>query len=66
MLKFFKQYQAMVYPQNGEKLRISRGGHCIKQCFSIITSLFIMGTSLKGKNLIAPRVSEFFPLRAVP
>ena len=31
-------------------LRTSKGDYCIKQCFSTITSLFKMGTALKGKN----------------
>ena len=52
-----------------KKLRTSKGDYCIKRLLSTITSLFKMGTSLKGKNslpLFAPRGSEFFPLRAVP
>ena len=48
-----------------QKLRTSKGDYWIKQWFSSIATLFIMGTSLKGKHL-APRGSEIFPLRAVP
>ena len=32
------------------KLHTSKGDYCIKQWFSTFTSLFKMGTSLKGKN----------------
>ena len=48
-----------------KKLRTSKGDYCIKQRFSAITSLFKMGTSLKGKNLL-PEGANSYHLRAVP
>ena len=42
-----------------KKLRASKGDHCIKQLFSIITSLLKMGTSLKGKSSLPERVNSF-------
>ena len=44
-----------------KKLGTSKGDYWIKQGFSSIASLFKMGTSLKGKNLLPE-----LPLRAVP
>ena len=46
-----------VYSSNGvaralKKLHTSKGDYWIKQWFSSIASLFKMGTSLKGKNLL--------------
>ena len=43
------------------KLRTSKGDYWIKQWFSSVAALFKIGTSLNGT-----RVSEFFPLKAVP
>ena len=40
-------------------LRTSEGNYCIKQRFSTITSLFKMGTSLKGKNLLPAGANSF-------
>ena len=37
----------------------SRGGNWIKQLFSSIASLFKLGTSLKGKNLLPEGVNSF-------
>ena len=50
-----------------KKLRTSEGGWN-KQRFSSIVSLFKMGTSLKGKNLLwgGGGGGEFFPFRSVP
>ena len=45
--------------QNAEKLRTSNGDYCIKQGFSTIMSLFKMGTSLKGKNLLPEGANSF-------
>ena len=47
-----------------KKLRTSKGDYWIKQCSSSIASLFKVGTSLKGKNLLpesrwAVRLSRF-------
>ena len=42
-----------------KKLRTSMGDYCIKQLFSTITSLFEMGTSLKGKNLLPEGANSF-------
>ena len=39
--------------------RTSKGDYCIKQCFSTITSLFNMGTALKGKNLLPEGANSF-------
>ena len=46
-----------------KKLRTSKRNYWIKQWYSSIASLFKMGTSRKGKNLLPG--SEFYPLRAV-
>ena len=45
------------HSQDVKKLRTSKGDYWIKQWFSSIASLFIMGTSLKRKEF-APRGSE--------
>ena len=50
--------------QEGSQLRTSKKDYLIKQLFSSITSLYKMGTSLKG-NKFEPR-SELFPLGAIP
>ena len=42
-----------------KKLGTSKGDHSIKQCFSTITSLFEIGTSLKGKNLLPEGANSF-------
>ena len=49
---------------NGEartlkKLRTSKGDYSIKHWFSTISSLFKMGTSLKGKNLLPEGANSF-------
>ena len=36
-----------------------KGDYCIKQWFSTIMSLFEMGTSLKGKNLLPEGANSF-------
>ena len=41
------------------KLRTSKGDDWIKQRFSSIACLFIMGTSLKGKNLLSEGANSF-------
>ena len=41
-----------------KKLRTSKGDYCTKQRFSTIMSLFKMGTSLKGKNLLTEGTSS--------
>ena len=43
-----------------KNLRIPKGDYWIKQWFSSIASLFKMGTSLKGKNLL-PEAANSFP-----
>ena len=42
-----------------KKLRTSKGDYSIKQWFSSIASLFKMGTSLKGKNLLPEGANSF-------
>ena len=42
-----------------QKLRISKGDYWIKQWFTSIATLFIMGTSLKGKNLLPEGAKSF-------
>ena len=42
-----------------QKLRTSKGDYRIKLCLSSIASLFKMGTSLKGKNLL-PKGANYF------
>ena len=42
-----------------KKLRTSKGGYWIKQWFSKIASLFIMETSLKGKNSLQEGANSF-------
>ena len=42
-----------------KKLRTSKGNYWIKQWFSSIASLFKMGTSLKGKNLLPWGANSF-------
>ena len=42
-----------------KKLRTPKGDYCIKQCFSTITSLFKLGISLKGKNLLPEGANLF-------
>ena len=59
-----KEYPGDIYSSNGKarklkKLSTSKGEYCIKQGFSTITSLFKMGTSLKGKNLLPEGVNYF-------
>ena len=46
--------------ENDEKLRNSKGDYWNKQRFSSIASLFKMGTSLKGKNLLLEVANSFF------
>ena len=41
-----------------KKLRTSKGD-LIKQLFNFIASLFIIGTSLKGKNLLPEEANSF-------
>ena len=58
----FEQLRSFGY-HNGivrtlKKLRTSKGDHWIKQWFSSIASLFKMGTSLKGQNLL-PLYEQF-------
>ena len=48
-----------------KRLRTSKGDYWIKQWFSSIASLFKMGTSLRGKNLL-PEGANSSLLRAVP
>ena len=48
-----------------KKLSTSKGDYWIKQEFSAFASLFKMGTSLKGKNLLPEPEGKFLPLRAV-
>ena len=45
--------------QNAEKLDTSRGGYWNKQWLSSIASLFKLGTSLKGKNLLPKGAKSF-------
>ena len=45
--------------QNAEKICTSKGDYWIKQRFSSITSLFKLGTSLKGKNLLPEGANSF-------
>ena len=42
-----------------KKIRTPKGDYCIKQWFSTLTSLFEMGTSLKGKNLLPEGANSF-------
>ena len=42
-----------------KKLRTSEGDYWIKQWFFSIVSLFKMGTSLKGKNLLPEGANSF-------
>ena len=42
-----------------KKLRTSKGDHWIQQWFSSISSLFKMGTSLTGKNLLSEGANSF-------
>ena len=44
--------------QNAENIRTSKGDYWIKQWLSSIVFLFIMGTALKGKNLLPERERE--------
>ena len=48
-----------------KKLRTSKGDYWIKQRFSLIVSLFKVGISLKGNNLLSEGANSFL-LRAVP
>ena len=43
-----------------KKLRTSKGYYWIKLWLSSIASVFIIGTSLKGKKLLSKRVNSFF------
>ena len=43
------------------KLHTSKGDYWIKQWFSSIGSLFKMGTSLKGKNLLPEGAKNLLP-----
>ena len=54
--------------QNAEKVTHINGSYWNKQRFSSFASLFKMGTSLKGKNLLQRERSgsKFSPLIAVP
>ena len=45
--------------ERAKKVRTSKGDYLIKQRFSSIASLFEMGTSLKGKNLLPEAVNSF-------
>ena len=42
-----------------KNLRASKGDDWIKQRFSSIAPIFIMGTSLKGKNLLPEGANSF-------
>ena len=42
-----------------KKIRTSKGDYCINQWFVTITSLFEMGTSLKGKNSLPEEANSF-------
>ena len=42
-----------------KKYRTSKGDYWIKQWFSLISSLFKMGTPLKGKNLLPEGANSF-------
>ena len=46
-------HSAMAWPE-----RTTNGDYCIKECFSTITSLFILGTSPKGENSL-PLANSF-------
>ena len=43
-----------------KKLRTSKGDYWIKHWFTSIVSLFKMGTSLKGKNLLPEGANSFY------
>ena len=49
--------------QSAEKLHTSKTldywSYWIKQCFCLIASLFFLGTSLKGKNLLLEGANSF-------
>ena len=46
--------------QNAEKVTHIKGRLLVKQWFSSIAYIFIMGTSLKGKNLLQEGANSFF------
>ena len=54
-----KRYDGSGVTRTPRKLRTSNGDSWIKQWFSSIASLFEMGTSIKGKNLLPEGAKSF-------
>ena len=63
--RFYQSFKTNSVARTLKKLRTSKGDYCIKQWFSIITSLFKMGTSPQWKNLL-PEEANSFLWRVVP
>ena len=63
--EYYLKFAQVLINANGvartlKKVRTSKGDYRVKQWFSSVASLFKMGTSLKGKNLL-PEGTKSFP-----